>query len=432
MKRSILFGRYLMAIVVAVTIFQTGCKPEKGMYNATPPVNTTNLTTYDYLKSKPGTYDSLLMLVDKFKGMKQILTSDSVTLFAPSNSSFQLAVQNLNDLRKARGQNPIYLSQLAAGTAGVTGSKNIELAKRDSAALDTLVSMYIIKKWFVAADFSIGDGQTVTSVRGDYPMHGQRIFADAEGFQNGGVEAIEYADTKRSLFVAKWSKTQTTSVNIKTKNGYVHLLRTDHVFGFDEYVARMTFVPPPPVAWNLKTDLLFPYWPPSSQYYDGQVSAGEVFKKALDGSVLTKFISNVNAGNNYYPTMYWFPRDSVGNTRAAVCNSYTMTTANDSKLYRDRDPRAFKIEATLDPAPWQLRATPLFNDIYQPNPNAVWVQLDVRQDQDWTTNYQQKTFDFTNNVAYTGYRLVILQVGTGSSSQTLFQISEWTMNYRSN
>ncbi|HWZ35954.1 MAG TPA: hypothetical protein VNW51_07315, partial [Mucilaginibacter sp.] len=78
------------------------------------------------------------------------------------------------------------------------------------------------------------------------------------------------------------------------------------------------------------------------------------------------------------------------------------------------------------------RATPLYNDKYAPNPTAVWVQLDLRQDQDWTTNYQQKTFDFVNNVAYTGYRLVILQVGTGSSSTNLFQISEWTMNYRSN
>jgi len=432
MKNAHLPMKFLAAFFVAAISFTVGCKPEKGMYNATPVISTTNLTTYDYLKSKPGVYDSLLMLVNTFQGMKSILTDSAVTLFAPANSSFQLAVSNLNDLRASRGQGPIYLSQLAAGAKGVTDEKSIAQAKLDSAALDTLVSMYIIRKLYKADDFSVGDGLTINAVRGGYPMHGQRVFADAEGFSNGGVEIIQFADTKRSLFVAKWALTTTSAVNIKTKNGIVHLLTNDHTFGFDEYTARMTFVPPPPVAWNLSTDLLFPYWPPASNYYDGQVSAGEIFKKALDGSVLTKFISNVDASNNYYPTMYWFPRNADGSTRAAVCNSYTMTTANDSKLYRDRDPRAFKIEATLDPAPWQLRATPLYNDIYQPNPNAVWVQLDVRQDQDWTTNYQQKIFDFVNNVAYTGYRLVILQVGTGSTSQTLFQISEWTMNLRSN
>jgi Fasciclin domain. len=426
MKRSILFGKYLVAMVLAAMIFQTGCKPEKGMHDAVPVANTTNLTTYEYLRSKTGVYDSLLMLVDKFPGLKQTLTDSTITLFAPSNASFRIAIQNLNDLRKSRGQDPVYLSQLAAGAAGIVGSKNIEKAKRDSAALDTMVSMYIIRKKFIASDFAIGDGQTVFSVRGGYPMHGQRIFADAEGFQNGGVEAIEYSDTKRSLFTAKWSKTQTTSVNIKTKNGIVHLLRPDHTFGFDSFIARTTLVPPPPVAWNLATDLLFPYWPPSSQYYDGQVSAGEVFKKALDGSVLTKFISNVSAGNNYYPSLYWVP------AQPTVANAYTMTTANDSKLYRDRDPRAFKIEATLDPNPWVLLTNPLFNDKYGPNPDAVWVQLDVRQDQEWTTNYQQKRFDFINNVAYTAYRLVILQVGIGGANPNLFQISEWTMNIRSN
>lgn len=432
MKRSNLFGKFLVAMIAAAAIFQTGCKPEKGMHDAVPVISTTNLTTYDYLKSKAGVYDSLLMLAEKFKGMKQTLMDSTITLFAPSNSSFQLAVQNLNELRKSRGQGPVYLSQLANGTAGVTGAKNIAKAQRDSAALDTLVSMYIIKKRFVTADFAIGDGQTVYSVRGNYVMHGQRIFADAEGFSNGGVEAIEFADTKRSLFVAKWSKTQTTSVNIQTKNGVVHLLRNDHIFGFDEYVARMTFVPPPPPAWNLATDLLFPYWDPNSGMYDGQVSAGEIFKKALDGSVLTKFISNVNAGSNYYPSMYWIPRNADGTSRAVVCNSYTMTSANDSKLYRERDPRAWRVEATLDPNPWTYLAKPLFNDKYAPNTSAVWVQLDVRQDQNWTTNYQQKTFDFTNTVAYTGYRVVFLQVGTGNSTSTLFQISEWTMNIRSN
>jgi len=166
MKRSILFGKYLAVIVIAATIFGTGCKREKGMHDAVVTVNTTGLTTYDYLRSKTGVYDSLLLLVDKFAGMRQILTNDSVTLFAPSNASFQIAIQNLNDLRKSRNQDPVYLSQLAAGTAGVVGQKNIEKARRDSASLDTLVSMYILPKFWVASDFAIGDGQYVNSVRG--------------------------------------------------------------------------------------------------------------------------------------------------------------------------------------------------------------------------------------------------------------------------
>jgi len=427
MKKTILLAQCMVAIPVATALFQTGCKPEVGYHDATPTVSTSNLTTYEYLKSKTGVYDSLLMLVDKFDGMKQILTDSTVTLFAPANSSFKLAVDNLNTVLKANGgDGPVYLNQIAVGAAGLTNRNAIAKAKRDSAALDTLVSKYIIRGAHEANDFAIGDGRTVNAVRGGYPMHGQQTFSVAEGFEKGGVQSIEFADTKRSIFVSKWSKTQTTSVNIKTKNGYVHLLSPDHIFGFNEYVSTMILVPPPQVVFDLKNDVLFPYWPPASNFFDGQVSAGEIFVKLLDNSVLTKFISNVDASKNYYPSLYWCP------AKPTVANAYTLTTANDSKTNRDRDPRAFKLEGTLDPNPWITTTNSQGNPIKAPNPGAVWVQLDVRQDQSWTTNYQQKQFNFVNNVAYTGYRLVLLQVGTGSTSQTKFQISEWSMRLRDN
>jgi hypothetical protein len=423
MKRSILFGKYLVAMLIVALIFQTGCKKENGYYQSAPIITTSNLTTYDYLKSKTGVYDSLLFLVDKL-GIKKTLTDSAVTLFAPSNASFQLAIQSLNQARAKLGQTPIYLAQIAAGGVPVTNTRLKPKAIRDSAQLDTMVSRYIIRKLYLADDFAVGDGQVIYSVRGGYPMHAQRIFADAEGFIGGGSEVIEFANTKRSLFVAKWSKTTTSSVNIKTKNGIVHLLRSDHMFGFDEFVTRLTLIPPPPVIFDLKNDVLFPYWPPASGYFDGQVSAGETFKRALDGSVLTKFISNISASNNYYPTMYWIPKVPK------VCNAYSMTTANDSKSYRDRDPRAWVLQGTLDPNPGAV-APGLGNiaSLGVPNPNAVWVTIDSRQDQDWTTNYQQKVFYFSNTTAYTGYRITFLQVGTGQSNGSLFQISEWTMNY---
>jgi hypothetical protein len=425
MKRSILFGKYIVAMAFVAVIFQTGCKREAGYYSSTPVVSTTNLNTYEYLKSKPGVYDSLLLLVDKMK-IAKTLTDSTVTLFAPSNASFQIAVKNLNAVRAGLGQVPIYLTQLAAGDKPVTDAKLKPKAKRDSINLDTLVSKYIIRTKYLSNDFTVGDGQYIKSVRGGYPMHAQRVFADAEGFQNGGSDIIEFANTKRSLFVVKWSKTTTTSVNIKTKNGIVHLLRPDHVFGFDELVARLTLVPPPTNLFNVKIDKFAVSWPAASGYFDGQVSSGEVLAKVLDGSVLTKFISNFSQGSAYYPTLSWFPRDPNGSGKfiGAISNSYTMTTANDSKLYKDRNPRDFKVEGTLGVV------DPITGNVDPTNPASVWVLLDVRQDQDWNTNYQQKIFDFVNTTRYYGYRITITRNGTGKELGGLFQISEWTMNYR--
>jgi dipeptidyl aminopeptidase/acylaminoacyl peptidase len=405
MKKTILIGKCVVVLAFVALMFQTGCKREDGYYKTDEINPATSLNTYEYLKSKPGLYDSLLFLVDKLK-MKEVLTDSNITLFAVQNSSFQIAIKNLNDARRLVGKPAIYLKDLANGASGFTVLKDKRKAIADSAHLDTLVSRYAIKGPYLANDFSVGDGLDIVSVRGDYPMHGQRVYADAQGLEKGGSEVIEFSNTKRSLFVAKWSKTTTTSVNIKTKNGLVHLLRPDHIFGFDEFVYRMTVIPPPAVIFDYKADTFYPTFEKSDDF-DGQISTGEKMIKALDGNILTKFIANFLATNRKV-TLNWIPKVPK------VSNAYTITSANDSKVYQFRDPRAWRLEGTtaVDPK----------------STTAQWVTLDVRQDQEFTTNYQRKIYDFPNKVAYTGYRLTILQVWTADGNQ--FQISEWTMNFR--
>jgi uncharacterized surface protein with fasciclin (FAS1) repeats len=411
MKRSILFGKYLAAVVAVALIVQTGCKKEKGYYSSKPVASSSGLTAYDYLKSKPGIYDSLLLVVNAL-GYQQTLADSSVTVFAPSNQSFKIAISNLNTIRQTLGQDPIYLTQLAKGGDGITDPKARNKANRDRAQLDTMVSMYIVRNQYTSNDFAVGDGQSVATVRNNYPMHGQRIYADAEGFMGGGAALIEYADTKRSLFVSNWSKSTTSSVDIKTKNAIVNLMSDDHVFGFDSFVSRMTLIPAPPDVINPKTDSLWVVFPAGSGYYDGQVSSGEIYKNLFDNTVGTKFICYISVQNNWYPTMYWKPKVPT------PVNSYSMTSANDSKQY-NRNGRAWRVQGTLvDPA----------NDKV---PDAQWVTLDVRQDQNWSSNYQLRRWDFNNTVAYKAYRLVLVQTGDGiNPPDALFQISEWTMNYQ--
>ncbi|WP_449435281.1 hypothetical protein [Pedobacter steynii] len=80
-------------------------------------------------------------MIDKLK-MKSILTDSSVSVFAVSNPSFQLAIRNLNDTRRANGKRAIYLTELASGFAPALA--DLEKAKNDSAHLDTMVSRYIM------------------------------------------------------------------------------------------------------------------------------------------------------------------------------------------------------------------------------------------------------------------------------------------------
>jgi hypothetical protein len=391
MEKLNLYSRYLLAFLFSALLTQ-GCKREEGYY-ATPNIDEgTTLDTYDYLKTKPGVYDSLLLLIDKL-GMQKTVRDSNITLFAVSNSSFQIAIKNLNDVRKSKGKNSIFLSELSSGKS--LGIADLSKAKSDSAHLDTMVARYIIKELYKSTDFSVGEGRNIYSVRGNYPMHGKRLYADAQGMQNGGSEILEFANTKRSVFVASWSLATTNSVNIKTKNGIVHLLEPNHVFGFDEFVNRLTFIPPPTNLFkNTGSDWFVQFEDPTA--VDGSISAGEKFIKVHDGNALTKFLSTFNPDRNKI-TMTWISAAPI------VSNVYTLTSANDAQA---RDPKSWRLEGSND--------------------GKNFVLLDTRQDMIFESRFQNKIFEFNNDVPYKYYRIIILT----NRGDNLFQLAEWTMNFK--
>lgn len=393
MKRSNLYKGYVAALFCSTLIFLIGCTKEKGYYETPNVIVGTDLNTYDYLKSKPGVYDSLLLVIDEL-GMQNVLRDSSVTMFAVSNQGFQIALKNLNNTRKAKGQRSIFLKELASGFSSIPSQK--VKATGDSANLDTMVSRYIVRGLFKTSDFSVGDGLNIFSVRGGYPMHARRLYADAEGMQGGGSEIIEFANTKRSVFVPNWELATTSSVNIKTKNGIVHLLEPDHVFGYDEFARRLTYIPPPPNLFLMPGSTWFMQFQDPNAV-DGSVDPGEKFIKVHDGNVLTKFIAVFNPNSNRI-TMNWVAPEPV------ISNVYTLATANDSA---PRDPRSWVVEGSLD--------------------GVNYVRLDSRQDVVWQSRFQMKVFDFENTVPYKYYRVIIL---TNWGDGSLMQLSEWTMNYR--
>lgn len=394
MKRSNFYSKYLVALLFgALMVFQFGCSKETGYHGQENIKTGTDLNMYDYLKSKPGVYDSLILLVDAL-GLKQTLTDSSVTLFAPSNASFRIALTNLNNTRRAQGKDAVFLKQIASGVAALPA--DIGKAKADLANIDTMVTRYIIRGLFKSGDFTVGDGQALTSVRSSYPMHGKRIYADSQGWQKGGSEVIEFANTKRSVFVPNWNVTTTSSVNIQAKNGIIHLLEPDHVFGFDEFSRRLTLVPPPLNLLQAYPGALVPIVFADPNTYDGKVSAGEKYVKLFDGNKLTKFLAEFHAANRPIAMIYQFV-DPV------VANVYTMTSANDADA---RDPKSWRLEGSLD--------------------GVTYVQLDTRQDMIFNSRFETQIYDFKNTVAYKYFKLTILS----NRGDNLFQMAEWTMNFR--
>jgi len=361
-----MYMRYIQLLLI-LSILLPACKKDGGSYDSPDADKKIPLNTYDYLKSKPGVFDSLVAVVDRL-GLKQTLTDSAITLFAVTNQSFQLAVTNLNRLRKQTDKDPRFLSNI------------------DREQLDTMVSYYIIRGKYLSDSLQLQDGLDLFSVRFGYPMHAKSTRASSSGFEKGGPEVIDFSNTKRSKFVKFWSSTTTGSNNIETTNGIVHVVTPDHIFGFDEFVKRLTFVPPPPDLIKLvggKLSVL--------RDNNGGPDNGEGSKKVIDGDDHTKYLCE-------FQGRVWMKFEL--NT-PEVSSVYTLTSANDAE---DRDPRAWVFEGSND--------------------DVNWDELDRRFNFFFEDRYQLKVFSFQNTTAYKYYRIDISEVnGSG-----LYQLAEWTIN----
>lgn len=217
-NRRIMSG--LLAVGMAVILLPTGCKKNNGDYRYQNQLKQFNGTIYDFLRQQQQ-YDSFLMAADRVHRSELLKNKDSLyTVFAPSNASFQQAVENMNTLRDIQGRPLMNLGSVPAEQ------------------LDSLVCRYIIRGKIAADSMKLQDGLTLLTVD-NYPMHGKLNLTTSEGYVQGGPGVIEFSDTKRVIYTNRWSNTNTVAIDINTQNGYVNVLEKDHMFGFDEFISRM-------------------------------------------------------------------------------------------------------------------------------------------------------------------------------------------------
>lgn len=180
-------------------------------------------TIYEYLESQPQIYDSLLLVLDRVPDLRRKLNNpdSTLTLFAVSNRSFELALEGLNTTRGLTGRAPLYLEDV--------GLKD----------LDSMVNRYVIDKVFDTKELApFIDGQVVTSTKYDYKMHIQYRVLNASGYVGGGQQQLIFSDTNNSIFQRYWQRINTSAVDIRTSNGIIHTLSAGHDFAFSKFTSK--------------------------------------------------------------------------------------------------------------------------------------------------------------------------------------------------
>ncbi|MCA5005810.1 hypothetical protein IPZ78_11675 [Sphingobacterium sp. WQ 366] len=190
-------------------------------YNTQAPVF--DGTIYEYLESQPGVYDSLLLVLDRLPDLRSKLKNpdSTYTLFAVTNRSFDIALEALNTTRSLTGRSNLYLEDVGL------------------LDLDSMTNRYVINDVFDTEQLMpFIDGKLVTSTKNNYSMHIQFRVLNASGFVGGGQQQLIFSDTNNSIFQRYWQRVNTSVVNVKTKNGIVHILSAGHDFGFSKFTSK--------------------------------------------------------------------------------------------------------------------------------------------------------------------------------------------------
>lgn len=359
-----------LAGMIAMTLI--ACRRDSGFYDQEPMNQTVPVNVYDYLKSKKGVFDSMLLVVDRL-GLQTTLRDSSITVFAVPNSCFRVAVTNLNNTRKAADRSPLNLSNM------------------DYGQLDTIMTQYVMRGKFTTESIEGQDGLMLRGVRYGYLMNAKLSTAATSGYQNGGPKIINYSDTRWSQFQKNWATTNTSSSNILATNGVVHTISQDHVAGFQDFVKRFTLTYPPKNYIRLYGGKLTvsaeapdsPY--PETSYY------------MLDESPTTKFFNQ----NALVTNPFWM---NIEFPAAQVCNAYALTSANDNP---PRNPKAWNLQGSQDMVTWEI--------------------LDQRTNEIFPEFFTQKVYRFQNTKAFKHYRMNITANNGGG---TALQIADYVIGFK--
>lgn len=223
MKRFVTINAVLGVCTLLVLFFTACTKSESPYYDYVNKDQFFDGSALDYLNAQaPGTFDSLLLVLDRFPELKDSLLIEELTLFAPVNKCFEAAIKYLNNKREAEGKSKLYLNDV------------------DPQELKILLCKYLIRGNRTTEDYMEStDGVLLPSLEYGYPMHIKYNKMSSAGFVGGGASTVNLSNPFGSSFTNDWVTTKASTVNIRTDNATINILDPIHSFGFDEFTDRL-------------------------------------------------------------------------------------------------------------------------------------------------------------------------------------------------
>jgi hypothetical protein len=217
-------------------------------------------TIYEYLSEGDAglglRFDSVLMVIDGIPGRKEMLSEPGAeyTFFAAPDECFRATINNLNRVRDVASKSRMTFADLLIepftvvdtiireiDISGVTyydttyNFRHYDYRKQ----LDSILCRYIFDGLY-SFDTIAANPRGVEPECYNYKlkMNIESFRQTSSGVINSGQKRIIYSDMNESKLTSDWLRSATLNIDIKTKNGIIHVLSTGHEFSFDDFIYR--------------------------------------------------------------------------------------------------------------------------------------------------------------------------------------------------
>lgn len=243
-----------MGVLVVLAVLMASCKKYDSPYTDVQLAGETQFdgTILDYLEQDGAPFDSMMVVINGIPGLRDSLqnASTSLTVFAVPNNCFKEAFLRLNNYRhtKQKGAN-IYLKDLMIAPftvietqPGATPGADpiiIEHPYDYRLQLDSLISRYVFRGALNSAFLTAyAGGMHSQDFQFNYRMNIQFEQQNASGIEGMGRRRLILSDENNTQLAANWDRSESQTIDIKTKNGYIHILNAGHEFGFSKLISQ--------------------------------------------------------------------------------------------------------------------------------------------------------------------------------------------------
>lgn len=197
-------------------------------------------------------FDSMMVFIKNIPEFEQLLEQEGVqyTVFAIPDACIQSSFAQLNEYRKQKELGgALCVSDLLIEPFVV---EDTIVTVISSTLNDTVINKYhydyrtdverILCKYIIEGSYNTDDiianegNLSLNSLKYDYQMNVECFRKSASGYVGGGIKQVIFSDMKSSQIKENWSRTSAVWYDVYANNGVIHILSSQHNFGFDEFI----------------------------------------------------------------------------------------------------------------------------------------------------------------------------------------------------